>query len=87
MKVCIIERCYQCRHCCFNSEYAYDREGYCYYKDEVEKELAKSTLEEKTKAELLAMALEKGLEVKPTLKKEEIINLIDEKLDKGEYNE
>ena len=34
MKVCIIERCYQCRYCCFNSEYAYDREGYCYYKDE-----------------------------------------------------
>lgn len=46
------------------------------YLDQVEKELAKSTLEEKTKAELLAMALEKGLEVKPTLKKEEIINLL-----------
>lgn len=29
MKICYIEECYQCRHCGFDSEYAYDNEGWC----------------------------------------------------------
>lgn len=46
------------------------------YLEKAEAKISQGNLDEKTKAELISLASEKGIEVKTTMKKEEIISLL-----------